>query len=689
MPKSRLLRVTLFVLPAILLLPSFLSAQDFEDPPTRVARLSFVRGSVSFQPAGTDDWIEATWNRPLTTGDALWSDRGSRAALHIGSASIALSENTAFSVLNLTDNIAQFQLSAGTLRLRVKRLRDNENFEVDTPNLAFSVLRPGIYKINVNEAGDTTVIEDRTGEGEVTGAGSAYTVQTGEIDTFTGTDQLYAQMDYISDNDDEFELWCEQRDHHEDNSVSMRYVSDDVIGYDDLDDNGGWRSVPEYGYVWFPHTTIYGWAPYHYGHWAYVAPWGYTWIDDAPWGFAPFHYGRWVYAGGAWGWVPCPPRPAVYSPGVVYVSPVYAPALVAWIGVGGPSVGWFPLGPREVYVPSYPVSRNYVTNVNVSNTTVNTTVVNNYYTTVIVNKTVNVTSVTYVNQRVAGAVVATTPQALSSGQPVAKNVVTVNAREVASAPVTVTTPPTVPQLEAVLGGHPAVNVKPPAAVQSRVVVAKTPPPPLPPSFTQRQAAIQANGGRPLSAEQVRQITPAHTQRAATPQVKVAPPAKPAPIRNAQTKAPVENNDSRPPAAAAANNRPQDTPAPNPNRPANAPPANASVSHPPTAHPQNEQLEQQHQQQNADLHKQQDEERLQLERQQAQERQKLQEQQADEAKQKQLAEQHQQQLEQLQQKHQQEQQALQQRQEQEHRQAEKQPPAKPQPAKDDRPPSKPQ
>jgi hypothetical protein len=682
---------------AALLLPSLLTAQDYDDPPTRVARLSFIRGSVSFQPAGTDDWIDATWNRPVTTGDALWSDRGSRAALHIGSASIVLSENTGFSFLNLTDNIAQLQLTTGTLRLRVKRLGDNENFEVDTPNLAFSILRPGIYKISVNEAGDTTVIEDRAGEGEVTGGGSAYTVHAGELDTFSGTDYLNAELDSIYDNDDEFERWCEQRDHHEDNSVSIRYVSDDVIGYDDLDDNGGWRQVPEYGYIWFPHTTIVGWAPYHYGHWAYIAPWGYTWVDDAPWGFAPFHYGRWVYAGGGWGWVPCPPRPAVYTP--AYVQPVYAPALVAWIGVGGPSVGWFPLGPREVYVPAYPVSRNYVTNINVSNTTVNTTVVNNYYTTVIVNKTVNVTNVTYVNQRVAGAVVATTPQAFSSGQPVAKNFVAVNAREVASTPVTVLTPPTVPQREAVLGGRPAANVKPPAAVQARTVVAKTTPPPRPPSFTQRQAAIQANGGRPLSVQQVRQIAPAHTQTAAAPQVKVAPPAKPAQMKSAQTKAPVENNPANRPPAAENNNRPPNA--------APAPAAN-NAAHPPTARPQDEQLEQQHQQQNVNLHQQQDAERQQLEKQQEQERQKLQAQQAEEARKQQqaqadaakkaqleqeqqrqaqqLAQQHQQQLEQLQQKHQQEQQQLQQKQEQEHKDAEKQQPGKPQP-KTDRPPNK--
>jgi hypothetical protein len=681
--ESAIVKSAIVLFVALLLLPSFLQAQDdFEDPPARVARLSFIRGSVSFQPAGTDDWIDATWNRPVTTGDTLWSDRGSRAALHIGSASIVLSENTGFSFLNLTDNIAQLQLSVGTLRVRVKRLRDNENFEVDTPNLAFSILRPGIYKITVDEAGDTTVIEDRTGEGEVTGAGSAYTVHAGELDTFTGTDQLYADMGSIYDNDDELEQWCEQRDHHEDNSVSVRYVSDDVIGYDDLDDNGGWRPVPEYGYIWFPHTTIIGWAPYHYGHWAYVAPWGYTWVDDAPWGFAPFHYGRWLYVSGAWGWVPCPPRPTIYSPNV-YVRPVYAPALVAWIGLGGSGagVGWFPLGPREVFVPSYPVSRNYVSNVNISNTTVNTTVVNNYYTTVIVNKTVNVTNITYVNQRVQGAVVATTPQAFSSGQPVAKNVVAVNARDVASAPVIATTPPTVPQREAVLGGRPAARLKPPAAIQSRVVVAKTPPPARPPSFTQRQAAIQANGGKPLSAAQVRQIVPVRTQAASSPQVKVAPPSKPAQMHNAQTEAPVENNANRPPAPAASNNRPPNAaPSKATNLPATPPPANNNPSRPPTARPQDEQLEQKHQQQNADLHKQQDDERQQVERQQEQQRQKLQEQQADEAKQKQLAQQHQQQLEQLQQKHQQEQQQLQQKQEQEHREAEKQQPNKPQPNK---------
>jgi hypothetical protein len=561
----------------MLLSPSRAAAQDQQDqddPPSRVARLSFAHGPVSFNPAGTDDWVDATINRPMTTGDKLWADAGARAAIHIGSASINLSESTGFSFLNLTDGVAQLQLTSGTIRVRVKRLGDQENFEIDTPNLAFSVLRPGVYKISVNDTGDTTVIEARSGQGEVTGGGSAYTVNPGDWDTFTGTDQLSANQDVIDDDQnysDDFEQWGEQRDHHEDNSVSARYVSDDAIGYDDLDDNGAWQPTPEYGNVWFPRGVQADWAPYHYGHWAYVAPWGYTWVDDAAWGFAPFHYGRWVNVNGAWGWIPCPPRPVVRAGygGPVYVRPVYAPALVAWVGgphfgvgvaVGGGGgvgvgVGWFALGPREVFVPSYHVSRGYVNNVNVSNTTVNTTVVNNYYNTVVVNKT-TVNNVTYVNQRVPGAVVATSSQAFSSGQSVSRNVVRVDAREVASAPVSNFTPAAVPQREAVLGGRTDVRVRPPAAIQARAVVAKTAPPPPPPAFAQRQEAIKANGGRPISVAQARQIAPARTEAvAARPQVKVAPPAKPATPQVVKANPNRQNNGARPGQPAENNNRP--------------------------------------------------------------------------------------------------------------------------------------
>ena len=690
------------------LVPSRAAADD-DDPPTRVARLSHTDGPVSFEPAGTDDWVSAVINRPMTTGDKLWADNGARAELHIGSASIRLGSTTGFSFLNLTDNTTQIQLTEGSLRIRVKRLDPSETFEIDTPNLAFSVLRPGTYRVNVNEAGDTTIITVRGGDGEVTGGGQAYAVHAGQTVTFTGTDRLDADVEGIF-GDDDFDRWCSDRDRREDRSVSVRYVSPDVIGYEDLDEYGGWRQVPEYGTIWFPHVTVVGWAPYRYGHWAYIAPWGYTWVEDEPWGFAPFHYGRWVVVGGVWGWVPCRPAAVV---GVAYVRPVYAPALVAWVGGphfavgvgvgGGVGVGWFPLGPREVYVPSYRVSRTYVNNVNVSNTTVNTTVVNNYYNNTVVNKNVNVTNVNYVNQRVPGAVTATSSQAFTGGQPVARNIVKVDQRAVATAPVAATAPAATPSRQALLGTGGPSAAQPPARFVNRAVVAKTAPPPPPPSFDRQQAAIRQNGGQPVSPAQVHQLQPSNGQAEARSQVRIAPAAHtvtPITQQNVQANRPVQPQNNQPQSNQPQNNAINNASRPSANRPnaiQNNPGAPTSVNQrgyndrPPSSRPTNQgasvnvnprenmpvnpRIEQRQQQQQENLHRQQDLERQRVEQQQIREQQRLQQQNANEQRQQQIQQRQQQQLQNLERKHDMQQQHLEQRQVQE-RQKSSPPPSAP-------------
>jgi hypothetical protein len=732
--RKHLLKISSLVsiaLAVALFAPQRAAADDDEDPPSRVARLSYTHGNVSFNPSGTDDWVSAVVNRPLTTGDKLWTDNDSRAELHLGAAAIRLSSNTGFSFLNLDDHMAQIRLTEGTLNVRVRRLEEDESFEIDTPNLAFSILRPGNYKINVNEAGDTTLVTVRDGEGEVTGGGSAYTVHPREVGTFSGTEQLDADVQRFDSGDDDFDHWCGDRDRREDHSTSSRYVSSDVIGYEDLDDNGGWRPTPEYGTVWFPHTTVVGWAPYRYGHWAWISPWGWTWVDDEPWGFAPFHYGRWVVVAGVWGWVPCPPRPVAVV-GVVYVRPVYAPALVAWVGGphfsvgigigggGGVGVAWFPLGPRDVYCPSYHVSERYVRNVNVTNTTViNQTNITNVYNNVYVNKTVNVTNIKYQNQTAPNAVTATSHQAFTSAQPVARNMVKVDAREVASAPVAPLTPTVAPQQHSVLGAGASGSVKPPAASFSRAVVAKTAPPPPPVSFTKQQQAVQANGGRPPAISQLRQVQVENAQQARA-NVKIAPPAQPGTPRNVQANRPsgnvqnnqnntqnsqgnaqnnqnnARNNNNRPPSI----NNPS-SPANPGSRNVNAPANSGNVpgssgnskgynDRPPSSRPANSyssnnvnpQLDQKHQQQLEQLRQKQDQERQRVEQQQIQQRQKADQQRADEARQQQLNQKHEQQLQQLEQKHEQEQQKLQQRQQQE-RQKQAPPPNKP--SKDEKKP----
>ena len=137
------------------------AAADNDDPPGRVARLSYERGAVSFEPGGTDEWVAARVNRPMTTGDKLWTDAGALAEMNTGSAYIRLGGNTGFSFLNLSDYATQLQLTEGIILVRVRRLDQNETFEIDTPNLAFSIYQTGTYKVTVNEAGDVTVVQVR------------------------------------------------------------------------------------------------------------------------------------------------------------------------------------------------------------------------------------------------------------------------------------------------------------------------------------------------------------------------------------------------------------------------------------------------------------------------------------------------------------------------------------------------
>src|SRR5580704_13128690 len=352
----------LFVAGAFLTAPKKTAAQD--DPPSRVARLNFMQGSVSFEASGTQEWVDANPSRPLTTGDNLWVDKDSRGEVHVGSLAIRMASET-------------------------------------------------------DANGDSTLIIVREGGGQVTGGGESYDLGPGQQYTFGGTDELSYDAQPAPGFDD-FESWCQQRDQRENRSVSAQYVSRDIDGYYDLDDYGDWQVVPEYGRVWVPRGVAAGWAPYHFGHWVWIAPWGWTWIGDEPWGFAPFHYGRWAFVGGYWGWVPGP----------LVVRPVYAPALVGFVGGSGfgvtvgfgggvTGVGWFPLGPRDVWIPSYRCSPRYVQNVNVTNTRIVTvTQVTNVYNNYTVNRTVNVNEYAY--SRNVNAVTVVDRETFVNARPVAK-----------------------------------------------------------------------------------------------------------------------------------------------------------------------------------------------------------------------------------------------------------------------------
>ena len=345
------------------------SADDSQNPPTRVGRLSYLDGSVSMQPGGTGDWGAAAKNRPVTIGDKLWTDKDSRAELQAGQASIHLGSMTALSFLNLDQNVIQMRLAEGHVNIRVRELRQGETYEIDAPNLAFTVREAGAFRVDVNENGDYTSVTVIRGNGEIAAGGQTYPLNAGERGDISGSDQNVKYIPGSASEPDALDRWAQERNIKEDQSPSARYVNRDTVGYSDLDDYGTWKEEPEVGNVWVPNNVAPDWAPYSDGSWAYVAPWGWTWVGYEPWGFAPYHYGRWNYFGSYWGW----------CPGPIYAPPYYGPAFVGFLGGGfgfgvgfgfgwGGGYGWFPLGWGEPFRPWYHCGPGYWNHINVYNT---------------------------------------------------------------------------------------------------------------------------------------------------------------------------------------------------------------------------------------------------------------------------------------------------------------------------------
>jgi hypothetical protein len=504
------------------------------DPPSRVARLGYTSGAVSFSPAGEQDWVEASLNRPLTAGDRLWAERDGRAEVQVGAAVIRMNAGTGLTVLNLDDRMAQMQLSQGVLNVRVRRLGPGEVVEIDTPNLAFDIRQPGDYRLEVDPDDDSTTVIVHSGRAEVFGDGAAHMIDAPHAWRFRGTGLRDVQS-LSAPSRDAFDRWSAERDRRYDTSVSARYVSPDVIGYQDLDAHGSWRVDVNFGPVWTPNRVPAGWAPYRDGHWAWVDPWGWTWIDDTPWGFAVSHYGRWANIGGRWGWIPGPVNTRAY----------YAPALVVFVGganfqltlstgnVGG--VAWFPLGPREVYQPSYPVSREYFTNVNRSNTVINNTVINNYY-----DHSTTVVNVEHKNRRVPGAVVAVPKTVFVQSQPVARATQRIPEDRIAREPA-VQAPALAPTERSVRGGAPPRD-KPPAKAFEQPALARTPPAAPKVGYEAQKALLEAKPGKPIEEADLKQL--GRTQAVPPPAVKViATPPEPPKVLRQPAATPAQRTDS--------------------------------------------------------------------------------------------------------------------------------------------------
>jgi hypothetical protein len=327
------------------------------DPPGRVGRLGVHGGTVMMAPAG-GEWRAIAHNYPVTNGDNVYVGPDGRAEIDFGSGSAWLAGGTTVYFDRIDDHHVRIRLSDGQMVIRIRELDRGETARVDMRRGGVDITAPGLYRFETNSnftrsGGD--VVHVKYGNAELSTGSSFEPLRSGDAAEFDG-----ARIGFLNiRGEDAFGSWADSRDRRYENQ-RYAYVSPYMVGARDLDEHGYWRENGSYGWVWFPRRVANDWAPYRFGHWTHVAPWGWTWVDDSPWGFAPFHYGRWVHLNGRWGW----------TPGPWERRPVYSPALVAWHGqLGNASINvnfgsnslvyWTPLAWGEAYYPSYAVSANF------------------------------------------------------------------------------------------------------------------------------------------------------------------------------------------------------------------------------------------------------------------------------------------------------------------------------------------
>jgi hypothetical protein len=315
-------------------------------------RLAFTDGDVSFWRSGAEDWSSAQVNIPLAAGDAVYAGNGSNLEVEIGSrAFVRAGSQTELGLESLETGFLQFKVTGGHAAFDLQGMPEGQRIEVDTPNAAFTIDRPGYYRLDVD--GGTTFATRRGGDARVIPAGGeASDVPDGHQVVLQGTETATVNASGAPALDD-WDRWNNGRSsEHPEHPQSAAYVPPDVAGSDDLDRDGDWRETPRYGHVWVPRQTPADWAPYSTGRWVWDPYYGWTWVDDAPWGWAPYHYGRWVDVGGYWGWAPGPfVSAAVYAPALVgFLGPVGVSVNVG-IGIPVPPFGWVALGFGEPVLP--------------------------------------------------------------------------------------------------------------------------------------------------------------------------------------------------------------------------------------------------------------------------------------------------------------------------------------------------
>src|SRR5688572_26675320 len=275
------------------LLAAFASVAQAQDLPIRVGRVAHIEGRVSLYQDPDSGWEKAYVNSPVTSENSVWADDGARAELRISGMAIRVDRLTQLDMARLDEEAIDAFVARGSVALRVRHYENNERLVFNTPNARVRIRANGRYRIDVDPGRLETRVTVFAGEASVGTDDGRTRIGAGRSVVIFGADP--PEFFEEAARTDTFDRWTLARDERWREGRAPTYVSTYMTGYEDLDGYGRWAAEPDYGTLWYPSNVAADWAPYRYGRWDYVRPWGWTWIDDAPWGYAPFHYGRWVY----------------------------------------------------------------------------------------------------------------------------------------------------------------------------------------------------------------------------------------------------------------------------------------------------------------------------------------------------------------------------------------------------------
>lgn len=336
-------RIICMCLFAVLTLPTWSLAADIGP-----ARVSYVEGDILFRAPDSDEWLPATVNTPLDEGDSVWCAYESRVEIQLPDGStVRLDDGSQLDLLANEDGFIHLHLASGYLYLRTSRTSGENSLQIDADGT--TVLPAARTRLRLDMLPDNLVDVAVT-------KGSAYVQGNGRRIELLGGEHILLEEGHSEiqplNPADSWELWNVERDREQTRSArGDSYLPDELLGHAaELDANGTWVTVPEYGRVWRPAVMVSAdWAPYRDGRWIWKGD-DYVWLSFEAWGWVPYHFGRWAYAGGyGWCWIP-PVRGDVY----------WGPGYVGWYHTGS-YVGWTPLAPGETFYGRRYYGRHSVT----------------------------------------------------------------------------------------------------------------------------------------------------------------------------------------------------------------------------------------------------------------------------------------------------------------------------------------